>query len=428
MPNQSMISPDGDRPAIRMAQLLETLAQTTEEQQWQLLPELERLLAGLNGTERSRQGPEGHYASPAAEEGGQPQYDGELFERLFSQSPNGLLVVNERGEIILTNRRLVEMFDYTINELTGQPVEVLVPETDRERHTRLVNRFMKSPRHRPMGSPLSLAARHRDGTIIPVDINLGPVETGQGKFVIATVRDITERTQMEAELAEVQRRLLDSTEAERLKLARDLHDGPMQDLYSISFQLQSLQAAFPEADPERIREIQSMIEKVTGNLRELTGELRPPALTPFGLGRAICSHVEKLRQQYPNTNFHFELAEDHKSLPEKVRTVLYRVFHQAVANALRHGLPADIWIVFQLEPESAYLEIRDNGRGFNVPARWVELVRDGHYGIVGLVERAESIGGTLKVESTPGIGTQVSVRIPRRGEDQIAAKRGLQPR
>jgi signal transduction histidine kinase len=97
--------------------------------------------------------------------------------------------------------------------------------------------------------------------------------------------EIMRRQVVEAELAELQRRLIDSTEAERLALAQDLHDGPMQDLYGITYQMDSIRNGITaEERHEHIKNVQTELQGVIQTLRATAGELRPPTLTDFGLG------------------------------------------------------------------------------------------------------------------------------------------------
>jgi signal transduction histidine kinase len=232
--------------------------------------------------------------------------------------------------------------------------------------------------------------------------------------MIGMVMDITERKQMEAELAEVQRRLMEGREAERLHLAQELHDGPLQDLIGISYRLAELAEGLPdEAGVGQMVAAQATLQQVLRMLRAISGELRPPALAPFGLEKAIRSHVEDFQRQHPELEVQFKLMPDGQALPEQVRLALFRIYQQALNNVVRHAQASLISIRFELDAQQTLLQIQDDGRGFEVPKRWIELVRRGHLGLVGIVERAEAIGGRLEVVSTPGEGSLVRVVVPR---------------
>lgn len=231
---------------------------------------------------------------------------------------------------------------------------------------------------------------------------------------IALEAEIAERMRIEAELAEVQRRLIDRNEADRIELARDLHDGPMQELYGIIFQIDMLSTENKTGNDEP--SLESMKEKVLqviDALRTTSRELRPPALAPYGLEKAIRSHAETLQQAHPDLKINVQLDSDGQNLPEPVRMSLYRIYQTAVTNVIRHANATTATIRFRLDERQARLEVQDNGCGFEVPRRWIELARKGHLGLVGAVERAEAAGGRLDVESKPGKGTLIRVVVPR---------------
>jgi signal transduction histidine kinase/FixJ family two-component response regulator len=236
--------------------------------------------------------------------------------------------------------------------------------------------------------------------------------------VIGIALDVTESKRIESELAEVQRRLIDNTEAERLQLSQELHDGPMQDLYGLAFQMDSLKPGLQPEEQARLVGIwRDKMMLVIQTLRELSGELRPPTLTPFGLEKAIRSHIEQFRHIQPDLQIHLDLARDGRQLPERVRLALFRIYQMAMTNVVRHAEASEVSVRLSLEPDYAELEIQDNGRGFQAPSRWVELVRKGHFGLAGAAERAEAIGGRLEVRSAPGEGARLRVVVPRGREN-----------
>lgn len=226
--------------------------------------------------------------------------------------------------------------------------------------------------------------------------------------------EIAERERIEAELAELQRRLIDRNEAVLRELARDLHDGPMQDLYGLVFQVDSLAPEIPnDQGPETAQMIKDRLLQIIQSLRSMSRDLRPPALAPYGLEKAIRSHLELIQQAHPDLKIGLDLATDRQALPEPVRMSLFRIYQTAIANVIRHAKASQVTVRFLMEPEQAQLEIQDNGCGFNVPGRWIELARGGHMGLVGAAERAEAAGGKLQVVSNPGEGTLIRVIVPR---------------
>jgi signal transduction histidine kinase len=240
----------------------------------------------------------------------------------------------------------------------------------------------------------------------------------------ALVYEIIERNRIEAELAETQRRLIDNTEAERLQLAQELHDGPMQELYVLTYQLEALRSELEDEEHKKTSlEVQQKIKDVIHTLRTTSGELRPPALAPYGLEKAIRSHAEQFQKVNPNLKMHLQLNPDRQAVPERVRLALFRIYQTALANVVRHAQAENVHVRLALDEDMICLEIKDDGRGFSLPKRWIEMVRKGHLGLVGAHERAEAVDGKLDVKSAVGEGTLVRVEVPRTVKESLSTQK-----
>jgi PAS domain S-box-containing protein len=119
------------------------------------------------------------------------------FRQLVDAAPDGMLVCDERGTILLVNAEVERMFGYVREELIGNRVEILIPEQLRPRHQGHVAGYVASPRLRPMGSDLDLRGRRKDGTELAIEISLAPIRTEQGTVVTAGIRDVTDRRRLE---------------------------------------------------------------------------------------------------------------------------------------------------------------------------------------------------------------------------------------
>jgi signal transduction histidine kinase len=113
-----------------------------------------------------------------------------------------------------------------------------------------------------------------------------------------------------------------------------------------------------------------------------------------------------------------DLKHDGNELPEQMRVNLFRIYQQAMTNVVRHAEATQVVVTFTWDENQVSLRIQDNGRGFEVPPRWVRMVRKGHLGLVGAAERAELIGGRFQVISKSGEGTLIDVTIPRNLEQK----------
>ena len=120
-----------------------------------------------------------------------------LIELAFELSPTGILAIDRDGKILLVNGEVEALFGYSRDELVGSPVEILIPKRAREKHPEFRSHFFANPSSRPMGKGMNLSGERKDGTEIPVEVGLNPVDVGGTLLTLATVVDITEREQAE---------------------------------------------------------------------------------------------------------------------------------------------------------------------------------------------------------------------------------------
>jgi PAS domain S-box-containing protein len=125
-----------------------------------------------------------------------------MFRSLLEAAPDAMVIVDGAGTIVLVNTQAERLFGYERREMLGQPVEMLVPSSARQSHHVLRDGYLAEPHVRPMGADLALRARRKDGTEMPVEISLSPLETAEGCLVTAAIRDVTDRRQVERALSE----------------------------------------------------------------------------------------------------------------------------------------------------------------------------------------------------------------------------------
>jgi PAS domain S-box-containing protein len=347
------------------------------------------------------------------------------FQTIFNASPAGIMLLDIDGRLLQFNARLYEMLGYSPKELSEHFLsEYVYPQTllDFERALRNFQTGAVDPQQ------MSLLIKRKGETSIWTELNLGAVRNTNGEIeqVVGILSDISARKEMEAEIQEMNHRLLESLEQERLQLALELHDGPMQELHSISYQLENLRNNLTTNPQELIIEIRESVLQTIQNLRKTAKELRPPALMDFGLEKAIRSYTEDFRDKYPRFTFHLQLAPDQDMLGNNVRLALYRIYQQALMNIVRHADASEIRVRFALDAEDIELEIQDNGKGFEIPDHWLQFVRQGHYGLAGAAERVRALNGEFQIFSELEQGTRIYIRIPRAvGSSETLKRAGL---
>ena len=195
---------------------------------------------------------------------------------VLEQAPSPMIGVDTAGRITFANQRAGEVFGYEAGELVGRPIEMLVPEGLEEAHTRLREEYMEHPAPRPMGIGMELRARRRDGTTLPVEVAINPVETPDGREVYATVVDISERTRIEAELLQAAK--MDSVGRLAGGIAHDFNNL----LTAIIGYGQIATTEIPPTMSARadVEEMVKAAERAAGLTRQLLGFARKTVLAP----------------------------------------------------------------------------------------------------------------------------------------------------
>ncbi len=254
-----------------------------------------------------------------------------------------------------------------------------------------------------------------DLTIEPLRDNKGEtVGLAGAAFDATNTRRIEEESLKNRSRVEVQRRLIQQREMERLQIASDLHDTVLQELIGVHFNF-SEALDIPDKDMrlQKMEALQHEIRNQIHTLRNYCNDLRPPSLAPFGLERTIRSHISAFREHYPGYRCSLNLYKDGQTIPEEIRMVLYRVYQEALSNIIKHAGAGRVWVRLSMRKNAVELEVRDDGKGFHLPERWPErMAHSGHFGLLGMQERVEAVGGNLKIITRVGKGTKIIGIIP----------------
>jgi len=260
---------------------------------------------------------------------------------------------------------------------------------------------------------------HLLGNVNPLFDPAGNPSGAIGAFVDITAIRKLQAQQIEAKATlEVQRRLMGQREQERQGIARDIHDGPIQTLSSTAFSIQILKEAYPDPTLQvELTQIVMSVKNAVQELRQVVNDLRPPSLIRFGLARAIQMHAEEMRERYPEIEIELDLAHNGAQLSDQTALTLFRVFQEGLNNVIRHADASRVWLRYEVDQDSFTLILQDNGLGFVVPNDFAELMSAGHYGLAGMKERVETVGGEFFVTSQPGEGTMIRIHGPLLGKN-----------
>ncbi len=219
--------------------------------------------------------------------------------------------------------------------------------------------------------------------------------------------------QTRQELQQLSARLLEVEEEGRRKLSRELHDEIGQTLALLQIEISHAQAALgdgPAAARERLGRARELVERTVQTIRHISGVLRPALLDDLGLVPALQFQLEDFLRR---SNIACEFVEEGVAdlLPDAVKTCVYRVVQEALHNCEKHSGASRVRVVVRQLPECLVAEIEDNGRGFPMNEQRMPYRTSG-LGLLGLRERAANAGGTLLIDSAPGQGTRIALRIP----------------
>ncbi len=159
----------------------------------------------------------------------------ERFRLLVESSPDGMVIVDHEGKIVLVNSQTEKLFGYRREELIGQAVEILTPNRHRVAHERHRQRYSAQPEPRPMGSRSDLAARRKDGSEFLAEISLSPIDTEEGVLIASTIRDVTERRRIERSLRDNEAQLLAAQRIQEYLLPHSAPDLPGFDIAGASY-------------------------------------------------------------------------------------------------------------------------------------------------------------------------------------------------
>jgi PAS domain S-box-containing protein len=323
------------------------------------------------------------------------------YTHLYNFAPAGYCTLNRKDRILEANQTLAVLLGVEKKGLINGRLSQFVSLEDQDKYYLYRQRAFE--REQPQASVIRLV--RPDGNSISVRLESRVDNNDENRLAVVLI-DITRQR-------DLQHRLIEQREQERLRIARDLHDGPVQALIAATYTLHILRSENipPEIVPvlEYIRD--ALLEQVNF-LRAYAGELRPPILSTFGLAKTIRSHLEDTQQKHPGIRFHLEDAPDSPVLPDPACVTLFRIYQEGISNILRHARATEVIIRLTVTDQQAILDIQDNGVGFEIPKDWLDLARLDHLGLVGMYERMESVRGTLSIDSQPDQGTRIRVALP----------------
>ncbi len=268
----------------------------------------------------------------------------------------------------------------------------------------------------------------RQGSFSRSDLDMMTILAGQAAIAIENARLFEEVGAKQATLEQLLGELLRAQEEERQRISTEIHDSVAQLMVSASYHTQSSSALLAQSKFDRARDEAEYATKIIGRcvkeLRGIVTELYPPALSELGLVGALQENVEYFRRE---TGVACRVLGT--TLPQQMspvqEMVIYRVVQEALNNVRKHAQASEVQISLRTDANEITVEIRDNGKGFDVGGARRAKSQSGGVGLLNMRSRAQMLGGDLNIQARPGAGTRVILTIPRSSPDNLS--RNSQP-
>jgi PAS domain S-box-containing protein len=332
---------------------------------------------------------------------------------LLDSAMDAIITVDESQRIVLYNRAAEKIFGWTTEEALGQSLAKLMPERFRGGHGAYVQRFGSTGvTSRRMGDNTVVYGRRADGEEFPMEASISQLKTADGKLFTVILRDVTERVRAQEERTAFAAAAHAIREEEKTRVARELHDELAQSLTALKMDtiwLRDNAGDAPDKLQPKLADMLSMLDRAVASTRRIAADLRPLMLDDLGLVPAIEWLVSNFNQRSGVATT--LKADEDLELREPYATAVFRIVQESLVNVGKHAAATEVNVSIEQVGDAVELVVQDNGKGFvtSAPRKPQSL------GLMGLRERAQLLRGSVSIDSEPGEGTRVSVRIPMDG-------------
>jgi len=337
------------------------------------------------------------------------------WSRVFMDAADPIIIENLSGTILDMNREAEREYGWQRHDLIGKSIRSLIPAARHQRAEGLRERCRRGEEVRNWEG----MRQDQRGRIFSVLLTAFPLLDESGKIVaLATIaKDISLRKQMEKELAvsqkhlqELSRRAIEALESDRRTIAKELHDGIGASLAAIRFKLEGIVeeiAKNPQQAAVALDESISYLQDTIKETKQISANLRPTMLDDLGLLSTISWFTRQFSEQFGNIRLRPRIEIREEDIPETLKIVIYRVLQESLHNAAKHSNATEVAISLKTDPHQIVLEVVDNGAGFDVQKALGPKDPLNGYGLANMLERAEIVGGSLVIDSSPGKGTRI---------------------
>ena len=328
------------------------------------------------------------------------------YRELFESASDAIWVHDLNGKILAVNGAFERLTGYERGALLNANVSLFLSshgqsKVDKEAHDVALRGETAEPIEQ------ELIRKDRTTAIIQIGTSL-ITKDGQPWAFQHIARDITEEKKVQDNLRFYVQKVSQAQEAERKRIARELHDVTAQALVTIVRNLDDLASGHSRFS---VKEIQEQVRGILREIRRFSQQLRPSILDDLGLLPAVKWLAADLTRNY-SIPVDVEVVGEPHQLPPDAELTLFRITQEALTNVQRHSGASKVSVAMEFTNHATRVTVSDNGKGFDIPERMGDLARSGRLGLAGMQERAQLMGGALTIDSEPGKGTSLTIEVP----------------
>jgi PAS domain S-box-containing protein len=328
------------------------------------------------------------------------------YRELFENASDAIWVHDLSGTIIAANKADEKLSGFTLQELLGKNVREFLTDESLNKAREVRPKLLAGEE---IARPYEQRLVNKDGNHVIIQLSTSLItKDGQPWAFQNIARDITEEKGIQDDLRFYVQQVSQAQEAERKRIARELHDETAQALIAVSRNLDDLASGNSQLT---IKDIREQVRKILREVRYFSQQLRPSILDDLGLLPAVRWLASDLTRSYGIAG-DVEVVGEQRQLPSEAELMLFRIVQEALANVRRHSEANRVCVRVEFADQKTKVTVNDNGKGFEMPARVGDLARIGKLGLTGMQERAKLLGGDLTIDSKPGKGTTVTVKVP----------------
>jgi len=325
------------------------------------------------------------------------------FRNIFDESRHGIIIVSSNLRILAANKMFTEISGYTAEDQQNMLVtDMVLPDEIEMISTRVMELFST-----PDVLPFEYRARFKNGQIRIVETNTSQIDYSNQKALLVNIRDVTEIREAEHKIMDA---IIQTEEAERSRIAQDLHDGLGPVLSTIKLYFQVYQDTKDEEKKAvLIEKLKSTIEEAIRSVSEISHNISPHVLRNYGFYAAIRQFAHRI--EVANV---VQIRIDFKTEPElspNTGIMIYRALSELINNSIRHSGCSNISIHMDDDGREIRFVYKDNGRGFEVPDKLLSLA--GGTGLQNIINRIKALHGNVDLISKPGEGMKAEIILPK---------------